>query len=244
MSVALTPDHLNVTPRQQILAGELAEQRIQFSKVTGESRVYEGETWIVPPLYWLWHHTECFDEHWEKKGTQPYRPMDRLPYLPWLFELLMQEPTLFIAKSREMRVSWSLAAYCVWRCQVFARTRAMIQSQKQSKAAELVKGSGAPGYARTLWERQPEWLRKRFPLAGDVEDMPSDRLTWANSSTLQGVPSGADQVRLYHPTIFVVDEAAHIDDFQASYDAARPVAQQIIAASSAAPGWFGEVCSL
>jgi hypothetical protein len=66
-------------------------------------------------------------------------------------------------------------------------------------------------------------------------------ISWANGSTLQGVPKGADQIRQYHPTLLIVDEAAHVDDFEASYAAADPVCGQIIAVSSAAPGWFGDI---
>jgi len=54
---------------------------------------------------------------------------------------------------------------------------------------------------------------------------------------------GADQVRMYHPTIFVMDEAAHMDEAGASLGAALPVSQQIIAVSSAALGWFASVCA-
>ncbi|HEV2491487.1 MAG TPA: hypothetical protein VG204_00280 [Terriglobia bacterium] len=67
-------------------------------------------------------------------------------------------------------------------------------------------------------------------------------LAWANGSTLHGVPSGADQIRQYHPTVYIADEAAYLDDFEQSYGAAHPVAAQIIAVSSAAPSWFGEIC--
>jgi len=72
--------------------------------------------------------------------------------------------------------------------------------------------------------------------------MPEDKLIWANGSIIHGIPSGADQIRFYHPTILIVDEAAYVDDFQGSFDAANPVCAQIIAVSSAAPSWFGDVC--
>lgn len=53
--------------------------------------------------------------------------------------------------------------------------------------------------------------------------MPEDKLIWANGSIIHGVPSSADQIRFYHPTILIVDEAAYVDDFQGSFDAANPV---------------------
>ena len=119
----------------------------------------------------------------------------------------------------------------------------LVQSQKLEKASELVRGTEPPGYARTLWERQPEWLKARFPLAVRLEDLPSDKMVWKNQSAIQAVGRGADQVRLYHPTVYFVDEAAHIDEAEGSFAAALPVAKQIIEVSSAGPGFFGQVCA-
>ncbi len=67
-------------------------------------------------------------------------------------------------------------------------------------------------------------------------------ICWANASTLRGIPQGADQIRMFHPTHYLVDEAAYIDDFEQAYGAADPVASQIIAVSSAAPSFFGDLC--
>jgi hypothetical protein len=142
-----------------------------------------------------------------------------------------------------MLASWSVVGYAVWLCQFHPRQRVIIQGQKIDKVTELIKGKGNPGYARTLIERQTPWLRQRFPLLYDIEEMSQTLLSWQNGSTLQGVPSGADQIRQYHPSVLIVDEAAFLDDFEQSYAAADPVAAQIIAVSSAAAGYFGDVCT-
>ena len=54
---------------------------------------------------------------------------------------------------------------------------------------------------------------------------------------------GADQIRQYHPSVLILDEAAFLSDFEESYAAADPVAAQIIAVSSAAARYFGDVCT-
>src|SRR5205823_4316531 len=105
------------------------------------------------------------------------------------------------------------------------------------------KGLQAPGYARTLIERQPRWLQDRYPLMTSMEAMSQTVIAWRNGSTLQGVPAGPDQVRLYHPTCLIIDEAAHLDEFESTWGAADPVCSQVVAISSAAPGFFGDVCS-
>lgn len=85
-------------------------------------------------------------------------------------------------------------------------------------------------------------MKKLNPLSKHVNDMPADLLTWKNESIIRGVPSGADQIRQYHPSLVIFDEAAHMDEFEESWGAAEPVASQMIAVSSAAPSVFGDWC--
>lgn len=206
--------------------------------------VVENDQWIPGPLVWCWNFTQTFDEHWMAKGRpSPYGPFPRLPYLPFLFSRMATKPILFIPKSREMMVSWAVVAYATWLAQMFPRTRVLLQSQKLEKASELVKGTEPPGYARTLWERQPDWLKNLCPLADRIENLPADRMAWANGSAIQAVGKGADQIRTYHPSLLVMDEAAHMDEAEASFGASLPVARQIIAVSSAGPGFFSDICS-
>jgi len=200
--------------------------------------------WIPGPLWFAWYATQTCDYHYLDKGlATPYRSFPRLPYLPWLFAKLLTEKIVLVPKSREMMLSWAVMAYCVWACEIFPSTQVLVQSQKLDKASELVKGHHPPGYAFTLWDRQDPWLKKRFPLAMRPQDLPADKISWQNGSSIQGVGKGADQIRLFHPSIAVWDESAYIDEFGASLGAALPVAKQVIAVSSAGPGTFGDLCS-
>jgi len=176
------------------------------------------------PLNWLQHWTRTFDEHWQSKGLEsPYRSFPPRPYWPWVFQSLLEEPRVFIAKSRDMMLSWAVIGYAVWLCQFFERTRAVVQTQKKEKVIDLINGRGNPGYARTLYEHQEDWMKRKHPLTKPIQNMPGDLLSWANGSTLQGVPKGADEIRQYHPTVAIFDEAAHLDEFEAAYGAALPV---------------------
>lgn len=206
--------------------------------------IIENGQWIPGALFWATTFTQTFDEHWhDKQFSGPFRPFPRLPYMPFLFSRMATKPVLCVPKSREMMVSWALVAYAVWLCQEFPRTRVLIQSQKLDKASELVTGTEPPGYARTLWERQPEWLRFLHPLADRIDNLPADRLVWENGSAIQAVGQGANQIRMYHPTLFCIDEAAHLDEAEGSFGAALPVSRQIILVSSAGPGFFSDLCS-
>jgi hypothetical protein len=194
------------------------------------------------PLYWLEKYTETRDDHWRDKGTAPYARFPKMPYFPRLFELMMSERRLFIPKSREMMLSWAVIGYAVWLCQWHPATEAIVQSEKLDKSIESVSGRENPGYARTLWERQDEFLKRNHPLSKASTDMPGDLFAWENGSSLRGVASGADQFRQYHPALVILDEAAFLPGAAASYDTAEAVASQIIVVSSAGPSWFGEVC--
>ena len=192
--------------------------------------------------YWLLNFTETYDEHWQEKGTKPYAKFPNKAYLEYLFYSFQTARRLLVPKSREMMVSWAAMAYAVWKCQYYPRTHVIVQCQKETKAQDLVCGRGVPGYCRTLWERQEDFLKKLNPLSKHVNDMPADLLTWKNESIIRGVPSGADQIRQYHPSLVIFDEAAHMDEFEESWGAAEPVASQMIAVSSAAPSVFGDWC--
>jgi len=73
--------------------------------------------------------------------------------------------------------------------------------------------------------------------------MATDKLSWKNESSIQAVGKGADQVRLFHPTLFIMDEAAQMDEAEQSFSAMLPVCSWSIVVSSTAPGWFASVTS-
>ena len=90
--------------------------------------ILNGDGTRPGPLYWLQECTETYDEHWVPKGlASPYAKFPQLPYWPWLFNCLMREREVLIPKSREMMISWAVVGYGVWHCQVFPRTRFIVQ---------------------------------------------------------------------------------------------------------------------
>jgi len=81
-------------------------------------------------------------------------------------------------------------------------------------------------------------MKREFALTKPMTEMPANEISWVNESVIMGVPCGADQVRSYHPTGILYDQAAHLDEFEAALAAAEPVCTKIIAVSSVAPGAF------
>jgi hypothetical protein len=194
------------------------------------------------PLYWLTNWTRTRDDHWREKGTPPYAKFPNKPYFPWLFEGLRNDRRLFIPKSRDMMISWAVMGYLTWTAQWYGPQHIIVQTQREDKAKDLVSGVDVPGYVRTLYEQQDDFLKVLHPTPRPPSEMAGLVFTWTNGSKIEGVPSGAEQVRQYHPAIVFFDEAAYLADFRGSLGAAEPVATQIIAVSSAARSDFGDIC--
>ncbi len=191
-------------------------------------------------LYWVQNLTLTEDDHWLAKGTPPKAPFPKKSYFRYLLGAMMQpvvHPSdhcqqLYCPKSRQLMTSYMACGYIAWLCQWRPGIFWVIQTEKEDKAAELVR------YVRILGENQPDWLRAKHP-------MRSENLlerVWANGSRVLGVPKGQNQIRVHHPFGYLADEAAFLPEFEACVNAVLPVAKQIIAISSANPGPFADMC--
>jgi len=185
-------------------------------------------------LYWAQNWTRTENPHYREQGLEYRSRFPRKSYFEVLFRYLADHPRIFVPKTREMVTSWSVMAYATHRAQWF-KAEVVVQTDSEDKAKQLV------GYAECLYRNQEPWLRARHPLAGEPSQL---NLTWADGGRVFGIPKGEHKIRMYHPTIYIMDEAAFLPEAEQCYNAAQPVAKQIIAISSAGPGWFGDECSL
>ena len=203
------------------------------------------------PLWWLRNLTETFDKQWEQNNLPgPYNHFPDDEYLDWVFAFLGADnewlkghglppdapgkKRRILPKSRTMMISWSVVGYYEHRCETIPQTQVLLQSQNQSKANDLIE------YAKCLYIRQPEWLREKFPLSRPYEEMPMHMLEWANGSSMEAIPQGADVVTSFHPTALVMDEAARQLEGEKAVHIALPAVPEVVLISSAYPGWFGE----
>ena len=185
-------------------------------------------------LLWLTKYTATEDNHWKAKGTEPIASFPRKEYFAVIFRLILDSPRIFIPKSREMMTSWLVCGYIAWMCQWNQYIEWILQTEKEDKAKELV------NYCRILYQRQESWMKRRVRVTADN----ATELTLSNGSHILAVPKGANQVRLFHPHGVMFDEAAFLPEFSDCYNTVQPVAKQIIAVSSGAPGPFAVECEL
>jgi len=207
-------------------------------------------TMPTDPLVWLRQYTKTEDKHWldircrlcgapEKvrcPHKNPNKPFPDKPHFPPILDYLQREPILFIEKSRDMMLSWLVVGFFTHAAMTTEGIEVLLQSQKEDKAAELVE------YAKTLYRYSHPDIRAACPLTTPLGQQSWLELSFANGSRIIGIPHGADQVRSYHPTKLLQDEAAYTPDAGESYAAAVPVCQQIVVLSSAGPGWFADCC--
>jgi hypothetical protein len=207
---------------------EIAEHEGEWEAIkTREAR------WDKGPLLWLSQFTKSEDTHWLAKHTEFNAGFPREEYIRVVMSYLISEPSLFLQKSREMLMSWTVCGYIAWMCQWYP-VFWVAQTGKEDKVAELIE------YARILHRNQPEWMKLKNPLVVDNEL----ELKWAQGGRFLGVAKGADQIRIHHPYGYFQDEAAFLPEAQQAHDAVRPVVKQVICVSTDEIGWFHNCCKL
>lgn len=242
----LTPEQLGRLNEEEIFTLREAAKQERYDKLDARCSLaaLDERGWARTdsgPLFWGQNLTKTFDDHALAKGTPSKAPFPRKSYFrPLIGELLRPvihpsqdcQTTLF-PKSRELMTSWSICLYLGWLCQWRPGTLAVVQTLKETKAAELIR------YVAILTENQEPFLQERHRLARSV----ALEIEWQNGSRMFGIPGGENQIRMFHPFVAVFDEMCFMEDAQACFDAVAPVAKQIVGVSSAHPGWMGDQCS-
>jgi len=192
---------------------------------------------VKDPLCWLQGFTTTRDPHWREAGAEsPYRPFPDKPYFRPILDALQNEPIVFVAKSRDVMLSWLCVGYFTHLAMTTPGVEVLVQSQTENKASELIE------YAKVLYDHQVPELKNKFKVAGPVWKQSWLELNFAHGSRLVGIPHGADKIRSYHPTALFIDEAAFVPDAGESFDEAISACQKIAVVSSANVGWFESVC--
>lgn len=236
----LSPGWLEKLEAEDLEALELELQDSLDAQIGRESaREAESQARIdgkcqASALLWLQNYTATENPKHKEQGLPYKAPFPRKSYFTPLFEMFASESRLFVPKTREMLTSWCVMGDSTHRAQ-WERWFVVVQTDAEKKAEELI------SYVRILYENQPEWMRKLHPLRGEIS---RTKIEWESGGRVLAIPAGVNKIRLYHPTRYVMDEAAFLPEAESCFNAAQPVAQQIIAISSAGPGWFGDQCSL
>jgi hypothetical protein len=169
-----------------------------------------------------------------------------LPYVPHVFQALLDYDINFFPKSRQLKMTWIMCIFSLWLAKRFTHRLIYAQSKNETDAAALVFNGGKSKNWDTarisfIESHLPDWLQD----SPEPSSAPS-RLLFPNGSIIQAIPQGGDMVRSKVPSFVFSDEAAFQPEFADAYTAMLPICKQggkLAAVSSANPGFFGMVAA-
>lgn len=176
--------------------------------------------------YYAFNLVSTKDEH------DRLHPVKRLPYKRYLDVLFDKwqhgESIQFVAKSRQLMVSWALCIYATWTARFAPHQLVLFQSKKSEDAQKMVFQKYAnqarcsfieqnlPRYARVCWDGEG-WL----PIDIDKVGIEGN-LIYPSGSRIEAIPQGPTQIEGRVPSLFLNDEATLQDEWLAGHQAALP----------------------
>lgn len=184
----------------------------------------------------FWKFLEYVRTKDEHDPVNPVKPFPVKEYNIWAFTHMLACEKLLIPKSRQIMVSWMLAAYACWFVRTQPHCLVIAQSKKADDANELVslgKDNPCAGRVDFIEQHLPSWLRDPFVCSGQGNKVgqlvysptrvsaEGVRVPWYGSR-IMAVPQGADQVRGKTVSLFLSDESAFQEEFKNSVVALLP----------------------
>lgn len=170
-----------------------------------------------------------------------YRKMKwpKFPYLDVLAdELASGERILWIPKSRRAMATWLVTAYVLWNLIKYDNYLVLVQSQTEPHSKDWMHDR-----LRLMWQELPRWF-KFLAVPQEPEFTALDCRFKDRDTRCKAFPAGPHQYRQYTPSLIVLDEAAHHDEFEETMTAITPFLEKntrIILLSSVVPGFFADV---
>lgn len=169
-------------------------------------------------LFWL-RFVKTRDEADGEETVKPF-PL-HLGYVKELWAILDRDSKIVIAKSRQMLVSWILAAFAVHRARYRPHQAIYWQTKKEEDAIAMVcmPEGGVMGRCQFIEANLPPWMKVKYK--------PSEgRLQYPNGSIIQSLAGGADKIRGKTASLIIEDEMAYQDDQPGVYTAVMPLVQK------------------
>lgn len=186
---------------------------------------------LVDSLCWMREWTRTWDEH---DTVQPFKPFPHYEYFDYLHYLFVNEPKLFMEKSRTVMATWWGCGECVHYVMTHQPASCIFWCPDEDRAIKCIK------YCKVFYGQQRDELKAMYPLKRRMDDQAVFRFEMRGGGWLEALPGkNPDKIRSEHPTIVFMDEAAFNENGVEAYSNAlstRPV--KLVAISSAYPGWF------
>ena len=204
--------------------------------------ISSSDLWLCKqnPWYFLSNFFMTFDELDPLVPTRKPYPSHWTVFKDLLdrFESDLQLPgnrAIYVPKSRQLMVSWTVMGYLLNKCMYRDRTTCFVQSKRREDSEYQIER------IKKAYEYLVPELQALSPLSKSMERQPVAGLYFANGSSIQALPMGGDIIRSKVPTILFSDEAAFQDDFEEVIKAAKACTKLHISVSSPHPGTFQKI---
>jgi len=190
---------------------------------------------------WVWFMCELQTQDEASQAMLGWPDKDYLHDLIWV---LNHEQAVFIPKSRRMMVSWTMAAWAVYKARYWPHHAIFIQSETEEKAAFITDKRCAyleNNLREPLLRRKYKPIRTHQGLIGRITYEATDSYVWA-------IPQGDDVIRSFTFSILIMDESEFQPEGPKALVSALPTlekgAQLIVASTSNGPqGILADVCN-
>jgi len=142
------------------------------------------------------------------RGTIPFKLFD---YQKQLLKDFRDSRFNIVLKARQLGITTLTAAYVAWMMVFYRDKSVLVIATKFKTAANLVKK------VRRMIKLLPDWLR-----ISDVVIDNTSGIELENGSEIKASTTSADAGRSEALSLLVVDEAAHIEDFEEKWTATKP----------------------
>ncbi len=213
----------------------------------------EKDRCAADPEYYIFKYCRTRDEH---DRTNPVKTFPDKQYLRLLLREWHDGPRIqFVAKSRQLMVSWLLCAYADWTIRFNPYRLVLFQSKKAEDAYKMV-------FFQSLEQARCSFIAKHLPpwlqvCRGQDEWMPVNlpacvsegALNFPNGSRTEAIPQGPTQIESRVPSLWLCDAASLQEEWRAGYAAASPCllvpseeesGRGIIVATMRMPSEYGE----
>ncbi len=163
------------------------------------------------PYFYLTTFAYTLDPH---DQTHPIKLFPKHPYIKLLCEEFLSNKLLLVEKSRQMTVTWTFVALCLWDAQFKKGRLVFFQSKKEEDANALVER------AKFIYEHQPEYFKAKYPAKKPFTYMKLEFPT--QFSMIRATPQGAEQIRMHTSSVIFSDEMAFQEGARDAYAAAKP----------------------
>lgn len=147
--------------------------------------------------------------------TKGRLPFELFPFQEECIESFLTYRSNIVLKSRQLGLSTTTAAYCLWMAMFKRDVNILVMATKLEVGKFMVQK------IRTAFKMLPSWMLGMLDLT-DPEAESVKYLKFSNGSKITAIPTSGDAGRGEAVTLLVVDEAAHIDNLEELWLGLRP----------------------